>query len=120
MPFLLVRDVARYLQYPGLSDAISAGVLLDINTTLTQLLRTRVLERVSWQGVQLQADAFRLATEYGIPLEDGVQVALAETTNLPLLVAHDDMLADLIRLSELRLSFRVEHIRNVVQRILGN
>ena len=82
--------------------------------------RIVALESIPWQEPDVRTEAFKIATEYGVPLEDAVDVAIAEAYNVPLLVAHDDQLANLIRLSELRLSFRIEHIRNVVQRILGS
>ena len=120
LPFLALRDVAAYLHFPNLSEAISSAALSDIVATLGRLERNRNFDYVSWQEPDVRAEAFKIATEYGVPLEDAVDVAIAEAYNVPLLVAHDDQLADLIRLSELRLSFRVEHIRNVVQRILGS
>ena len=108
------------MHFPNLSEAISSAALSDIVATLGRLERNRNFDYVSWQEPDVRAEAFKVATEYGIPLEDAVDVAIAEAYNIPLLVAHDDQLVDLIRLSELRLSFRVEHIRNVVQRILGS
>ncbi len=120
LPAVVIRDIAASLNFPNLAELVSVALISDIMETLGLLERTENFEYVPWRLPKVRTEAFKLATEYGIPFDDAVDVAIAEAYNIPLLVAHDDQLANLIRLSELRLSFRIEHIRNVVQRILGS